>query len=42
LGGEVKVLGRGNIDVPLVIRASKVSKQAKEKIEKVNGKVEVI
>jgi len=41
-GGNVKVLGRGEISVPLVVKASKFSKSAKEKIEKANGKVEVI
>lgn len=40
--GEVKVLGRGEISTPLVVKASKFSKQAKEKIEKVQGKAEVI
>ncbi|MEF3244876.1 MAG: 50S ribosomal protein L15 [Caldisericaceae bacterium] len=41
-GGNVKVLGEGEINVPLVVKASKFSKQAKEKIEKANGKAEVI
>ncbi|MGB9794502.1 MULTISPECIES: 50S ribosomal protein L15 [Caldisericum] len=41
-GGKVKVLGRGEISIPLVVKASKFSKQAKEKIEKAQGKVEVI
>jgi large subunit ribosomal protein L15 len=42
LGGPVKVLGRGEINVSLVVKASKFSKQAKEKIEKAQGKAEVI
>ena len=42
LGGPVKVLGRGKISVSLVVKASKFSKQAKEKIEKAQGKAEVI
>jgi len=42
LGGPVKVLGRGEISVSLVVKASKFSKQAKEKIEKAQGKAEVI
>lgn len=41
-GGKVKVLGRGEINTPLTVFASKFSKQAKEKIEKAQGKAEVI
>lgn len=41
-GGKVKVLGRGEISVPLVVKASSFSNSAKEKIEKANGKAEVI
>uniref|UniRef100_A0A7C4TWZ0 Large ribosomal subunit protein uL15 n=1 Tax=Caldisericum exile TaxID=693075 RepID=A0A7C4TWZ0_9BACT len=41
-GGKVKVLGRGEMNVSLLVKASKFSKQAKEKIERVQGKVEVI
>lgn len=36
---EVKVLGRGELKNSLVISAKKVSKQAKEKIEKAGGKI---
>lgn len=38
----VKVLARGEITKPLVIKAHKFSEKAKEKIEKVGGKIEVI
>ena len=38
----LKVLGNGEITKPLTIRASKVTKQAREKIERVGGKVEEI
>lgn len=38
----IKLLGTGEIKVPLVVKVHKVSKSAKEKIEKVGGKVEVI
>ncbi|WP_373897465.1 50S ribosomal protein L15 [Haloimpatiens sp. FM7315] len=38
----VKVLGNGNIDKKLNVKASKFSKSAVEKIEAVGGKVEVI
>jgi large subunit ribosomal protein L15 len=39
---KIKILGRGEITKPLQIRVHKVSKSAKEKIEKVGGKVEEI
>ena len=38
----VKILGDGEITKPLVVKAHAFSKSAKEKIEKVGGKVEVI
>lgn len=38
----VKVLGDGEIDVPLVIRAHKFSRSALEKIERAGGRAEVI
>ena len=38
----LKVLGNGEITKPLTIKAAKVTKQAREKIEKVGGKVEEI
>jgi large subunit ribosomal protein L15 len=41
-GEKVKVLGRGEIKTPISVKASKFSASAKEKIEKANGKVEVI
>nr|MBP8657483.1 50S ribosomal protein L15 [Fervidobacterium sp.] len=37
----VKVLARGEITKPLVVKAQKFSKTAKEKIEKIGGKAEV-
>ncbi len=42
MGGKVKVLGRGEINKPITVKASKFSKTAKEKIESAKGKVEVI
>lgn len=38
----VKVLGTGEIKVPLTVRAHKISASATQKIEKAAGKVEVI
>ena len=38
----VKVLGNGNIDKALTIKASKFSKSALEKIEKAGGKAEEV
>ena len=38
----VKILGDGEITKPLIVKAHAFSKSAKEKIEKVGGKVEVI
>ena len=38
----VKVLGRGELDKPLTVRADKFSATAIEKIEKAGGKAEVI
>ncbi|ODN30352.1 50S ribosomal protein L15 [Fervidobacterium thailandense] len=38
----LKVLGRGELTKPLVVKAHKFSESAREKIEKVGGKVEVI
>jgi len=38
----VKVLGDGEISVPLTVKVNKVSKSAKEKIEAAGGKVEVL
>jgi large subunit ribosomal protein L15 len=36
----VKILGDGDLDRPLTVRAERFSKTAKEKIEKAGGKVE--
>jgi large subunit ribosomal protein L15 len=38
----IKILARGEITKPLVVKAHKFSEKAKEKIEKVGGKIEVI
>ena len=39
--GEVKVLGKGDLDRPLTVKVDQVSKTAKEKIESAGGKVEL-
>jgi large subunit ribosomal protein L15 len=38
----VKILGDGELDRPLTVRAERFSKTAREKIEKAGGKVEVL
>lgn len=38
----VKILGKGEITKPLTIKAHRISSQAKEKIERVGGRAEVI
>ncbi len=38
---EVKILGRGDITKPLTIEGCRVSKQAKEKIEKAGGTIKI-
>jgi large subunit ribosomal protein L15 len=38
----VKILGRGEITIPLTIQANAFSKKAREKIEACGGKIEVI
>lgn len=38
----VVILGRGELDVPLQVKAHRFSKNAKEKIEEAGGSVEVI
>ncbi|MEK7192171.1 MAG: 50S ribosomal protein L15 [Patescibacteria group bacterium] len=40
LGRNVKVLGNGDLKMPITLRGVKVSKSAKEKIEAAGGKVE--
>ena len=42
IGDGVKLLGNGDIDIPLNIKVHKTSKGAKEKIEAAGGKVELI
>lgn len=38
----VKLLGNGEISVPLIIKVNRVSKTAREKVEAAGGKVEII
>ncbi|MCD6548148.1 MAG: 50S ribosomal protein L15 [Thermodesulfobacterium sp.] len=38
----VKILGEGEIDIPLVVKVNAISRAAKEKIEKAGGKVEIV
>ena len=38
----IKILGDGDIDFPLVVKAHKFSESAKRKIEEAGGKAEVI
>jgi large subunit ribosomal protein L15 len=38
----IKILGEGELKVPLIVKAHKFSKSALEKIEKAGGKAEVI
>ncbi len=38
----VKILGEGEIDYPLIVKVNAISLNAKEKIEKAGGKVEII
>ncbi|MFH0910925.1 MAG: 50S ribosomal protein L15 [Planctomycetota bacterium] len=40
--GPIKVLGRGEITKPLVVRAHAFSRSAREKIEKAGGRCEVV
>ncbi|MGB9877105.1 MAG: uL15 family ribosomal protein, partial [bacterium] len=38
----VKILGEGEINVPLIVKANAFSASAREKIEKAGGRAEVI
>jgi large subunit ribosomal protein L15 len=38
----IKILGEGEIDIPLIVRVNAISQTAKEKIEKAGGKVEIV
>jgi len=38
----IKILGDGEINIPLTVRVHAISKSAKEKIEKAGGKVELL
>tara|TARA_B100000745_G_scaffold203922_1_gene134664 strand:- start:13 stop:357 length:345 start_codon:yes stop_codon:yes gene_type:complete len=37
-GVKIKILGRGNLQVPITVKAHRFSDQAKDKIEKAGGK----
>jgi large subunit ribosomal protein L15 len=39
---RIKLLGQGEVTVPLVVKVQAVSAQAKERIEAAGGKVEVV
>jgi len=39
---QIKILGQGEISVPLILKVHKISKTAQEKIEKAKGQVEII
>lgn len=39
---KIKILGQGEVSVPLILKVHKISKAAQEKIEKANGQVEII
>ena len=39
--GYAKLLGKGRINKPVVVKVNEASKQAKEKIEKAGGKIEL-
>jgi len=41
-GKPIKLLGNGEINIPLTIRVHAVSRSAKEKVEKAGGRVELI
>jgi large subunit ribosomal protein L15 len=38
----IKVLGKGDIAVPVTVRTNKISDSARQKIEAAGGKIEVI
>ncbi|RKX58998.1 MAG: 50S ribosomal protein L15, partial [Thermodesulfobacteriota bacterium] len=38
----VKILGEGEIDIPLIVKVNAISRAAKEKIEKAGGKIEIV
>lgn len=42
VGDGIKLLGKGEISHPLVLKVNRVSKTAKEKIEAAGGKVEIL
>jgi large subunit ribosomal protein L15 len=41
-GRGIKLLGQGEITIPLVVRVQAVSRQARERIEAAGGRVEVL
>ena len=38
----IKMLGRGDVEVPVTVRINKISESARQKIEAAGGKIEVI
>lgn len=38
----IKILGEGEISIPLILKVNAISRTAKEKIEKAGGKVEIV
>lgn len=41
-GDGIKILGKGSIDYPLLLKVDRVSRSAREKIESAGGSIEVI
>lgn len=39
---DIKLLGRGDIDIPMVVKVDKVSRSARAKIEAAGGKIEIV
>jgi large subunit ribosomal protein L15 len=38
----IKILGKGNVEVPVTVRINKISESARKKIETAGGKIEVL
>ncbi len=41
-GDGIKILGKGSIDYPLLLKVDRISRSAREKIESAGGSIEVI
>jgi large subunit ribosomal protein L15 len=39
---KVKILGRGDVTIPLILKVHRISEAARKKIENAKGKVEII